>query len=200
MRILFLAPRLPYPPNRGGEITVFNFLRVLSRAHDISLVSFYDSPEEQAYRPELERYCAHLEMVRRPTKLAPGVLARALCTSRSYAVARHASADFAAAVRRIVATARPELAQFETFLVGQYLNEVGEVPTVLDMHNATWLIWERSVAVSPRWIPPGRASAGEPRAPRRSRCAVPLTCARRSRPPTWTSCGAPPGRRSDWWS
>ena len=55
MRVLFLTPRLPYPPNRGGEIIVFNFLRQLSARHEIALVSFYDRQEELPYRARHEQ-------------------------------------------------------------------------------------------------------------------------------------------------
>jgi sugar transferase (PEP-CTERM/EpsH1 system associated) len=154
MRVLFLAPRLPYPPTRGGEITVFNFLRVLSRSHEVSLVSFYDSPHELEHRAALERYCKHVAMVRRPAKLDPAVIARTLLGRDSYAVARHASPAFAAAVREMVARTAPDVVQLETFLVGQYLRDVGRIPTVLDMHNVTWLIWDRMVDVTSRWLRP----------------------------------------------
>lgn len=152
MRVLFLSPRLPYPPTRGGEITVFNFLRVLSRRHEVSLVSFFDSPHELQYRDELKRYCAHVEMVRRPTKFAIGVLTRTLFSRASYAVARHASPAFANAVQSVVARARPNVVQLETFLVGQYLPHVGSIPTVLDMHNVTWLIWDRTAELTSLWL------------------------------------------------
>jgi sugar transferase (PEP-CTERM/EpsH1 system associated) len=154
MRVLFLTPRLPFPPNRGGEITVFNFLRVLSRTHEVSLVSFYDSPEELAYRGELERYCAHVDMVRRPRKLGTGVLARSVFSRTSYAIARHASAQFAAALRAMVARAAPDVLQVETFVMGQYLSHTGQIPTVLDMHNVTWLIWDRMAEVTSPWLRP----------------------------------------------
>jgi sugar transferase (PEP-CTERM/EpsH1 system associated) len=152
MRILFLTPRLPYPPTRGGEITVFNFLRVLSRTHEVSLVSFYDSPGELEYRAELERFCRHVAMVRRPAKLAPGVVARSLFGRDSYAVARHASAEFAAAVRDAVARNRPDVVQLETFLMGQYLREAGGTPSVLDMHNVTWRMGDRMAEVTSPWL------------------------------------------------
>jgi sugar transferase (PEP-CTERM/EpsH1 system associated) len=154
VRVLFLTPRLPFPPNRGGEITVYNFLRVLSRVHELSLVSFYDRPEEQSHRSELERFCRDVEMVLRPGKLAPRVLVRTLTGQRSYAVERHASGEFAAAVRRSVARRPPDVVQVETFLMGQYLKEMTGVASLLDMHNVTWRIWERQAEVTPWWWRP----------------------------------------------
>jgi hypothetical protein len=42
VRLLFLTPRLPYPPDRGGEIIIYQFLKYLAARHEIALVSFYD--------------------------------------------------------------------------------------------------------------------------------------------------------------
>ena len=154
MRVLFLTPRLPYPPNRGGEITVYNFLRVLSRAHELSLVSFYDRAHELSYRPELERFCRDVEMVRRPGKFAPRVVARTAFGPRSYAVERHASPAFAAAVRRSIARVPPDVVQIETFMMGQYRGETSGIVSVLDMHNVTWRVWDRQAHVTPWWLRP----------------------------------------------
>lgn len=154
MRVMFLTPRLPYPPNRGGEITVYNFLRVLSRVHELSLVSFYDDAHELSYRSELERFCRDVEMVRRPGKFALRVLVRTGCGRRSYAVERHASPAFAAAVRRSVARLPPDVVQVETFMMGQYLNETSGVASVLDMHNVTWRVWDRQADVTSWWLRP----------------------------------------------
>src|SRR5262245_2140515 len=154
MRVLFLTPRLPYPPNRGGEITVYNFLRVLSRAHELSLVSFYDRAQELSYRPELERFCRDVELVRRPGKFDVRVLARTASGRRSYAVERHASPAFAAAVRRSVSRVPPDVVQVETFMMGQYLSETSGIASVLDMHNVTWRVWDRQADVAPRWLRP----------------------------------------------
>jgi glycosyltransferase involved in cell wall biosynthesis len=40
MRVLFLSRWFPYPPDNGSRIRAFNILRQLSRAHEVSLVSF----------------------------------------------------------------------------------------------------------------------------------------------------------------
>ena len=49
MKILFVTPRLPYPPDRGDRVRVFNFAKVLSRKHLLFLVSFIQSKEESKY-------------------------------------------------------------------------------------------------------------------------------------------------------
>jgi len=148
MRLLFLTPRLPYPPNRGGEIIIFNVLRQLAARHDIALVSFYDRPEELAYRASLERYCRRVEMVLRPGKLDPRVLLRTI-GGDSYSLSRHRSTELLATLRRVVREWRPDVAQVETFVMGSYLPELSEVPTALHMHDVAWVMWERLTGVVP---------------------------------------------------
>jgi sugar transferase (PEP-CTERM/EpsH1 system associated) len=153
MRLLFLTPRLPYPPNRGGEIIIFNVLRELSARHEIALVTFYDRPEELPYRAGLEPYCVHLEMVRRRGKFDPLVLLGAL-GGRSYSISRHLSGEFGAAVRRVVAEWRPDLVQVETFAMSSYIPDLQRLPAVLHMHDVTWAMWERMAGVVPFYLRP----------------------------------------------
>ena len=42
MRLLYVAPRLPYPPLKGDQVVVFNWLRILGRRHEITLLTFYE--------------------------------------------------------------------------------------------------------------------------------------------------------------
>lgn len=153
MRLLFLTPRLPFPPNRGGEIIIFNVLRQLAPRHDIALVSFYDTAEELAHRASLERYCRRVEMVRRPGRLDAAVLLRTV-RGYSYSISRHLSVELRETLRRVVREWRPDLAQVETFVMGSYLSELRGVPTVLHMHDVAWVMWERMQAVVPGYVRP----------------------------------------------
>ena len=40
MKVLFLAPYLPYPPRGGGEQRMYQMLRYVARQHDVHLLSF----------------------------------------------------------------------------------------------------------------------------------------------------------------
>jgi len=63
MNILFLTSRLPYPPNRGDKLRVFNFLSRLSKKHSITLLSFIESEKQIPFAEELKKYCNRLEVV-----------------------------------------------------------------------------------------------------------------------------------------
>jgi len=58
--LLFLAHRIPFPPNKGDKIRSFHLLKYLSRRFRIHLGSFVDDPDDWRHRDELMAYCESL--------------------------------------------------------------------------------------------------------------------------------------------
>ncbi len=56
--LLFLAHRIPYPPNKGDKIRSFHLLEYLSRRYRIFLGTFVDDPADGAHIEKLDRWCA----------------------------------------------------------------------------------------------------------------------------------------------
>ena len=46
MRILFLAQRVPYPPDRGDKIHTYNHLRHLAATHEVAVACLADGEED----------------------------------------------------------------------------------------------------------------------------------------------------------
>jgi glycosyltransferase involved in cell wall biosynthesis len=63
MRILYLSRWFPYPPDNGSKIRIFNMLRVLSREHDIDLISFATDVVHSEHIRALENYCRRVEII-----------------------------------------------------------------------------------------------------------------------------------------
>ena len=57
MKILYIAHRIPYPPNKGDKIRSFNEIKYLSEKHSIDLACLADNPEEIKYKQTLQQYC-----------------------------------------------------------------------------------------------------------------------------------------------
>lgn len=55
--ILFLAHRLPYPPNKGDKIRSFHILRHLAQRYRVHLGTFVDAPEDEQHVPMLRGLC-----------------------------------------------------------------------------------------------------------------------------------------------
>src|SRR3954469_13053608 len=58
--ILFMAHRIPYPPDKGDKIRAWNVLRHLAERYRVHLATFIDAPEDIASVPHLETVCASI--------------------------------------------------------------------------------------------------------------------------------------------
>jgi sugar transferase (PEP-CTERM/EpsH1 system associated) len=65
MRLLFIAHRIPYPPNKGDKIRSYNELLFLSRHFEIDLVCFMDDPMDERYLPKLAALCKSISIFKR---------------------------------------------------------------------------------------------------------------------------------------
>ena len=61
--LLFLAHRIPYPPNKGDKIRSFHLLRHLAARHDVYLGAFVDDPADWQYRDALAPYCKSIKLL-----------------------------------------------------------------------------------------------------------------------------------------
>jgi sugar transferase (PEP-CTERM/EpsH1 system associated) len=104
--ILFLAHRIPFPPDRGDKIRSFNILKHLSKLATVHLASFADDEADAAHLPALREALggrlgeAHVE-VRRTSRAAAG--ARALFTGKPVSLTLFDSGAMHGFVQRLLA-------------------------------------------------------------------------------------------------
>jgi len=58
MRILYVAHRIPYPPDKGDKIRSFHQVQYLARRNEIWCAFFVDRPEDMKYVQVLRQWCA----------------------------------------------------------------------------------------------------------------------------------------------
>ena len=63
MNILFLAHRIPYPPNKGDKLRAFNEIKFLSKNNAVDVCTLIDDPDDRQYVESLQTYCRNLETV-----------------------------------------------------------------------------------------------------------------------------------------
>lgn len=62
--VLFLAHRMPYPPNKGDKVRSYHLLRHLQRQHRVFLGTFIDTHEDDEHLPALRALCPDLHVER----------------------------------------------------------------------------------------------------------------------------------------
>jgi sugar transferase (PEP-CTERM/EpsH1 system associated) len=60
--ILFLAHRIPYPPDKGDKIRSYHLLRALAARHTVHLATFIDDPADWAHVPAVRRLCGEVKI------------------------------------------------------------------------------------------------------------------------------------------
>jgi len=74
--LLFLAHRMPYPPNKGDKVRSYHFLKHLAARHRLFLGTFIDDPDDWQHVDAMRALCAdvHVEALVPRTKRALSVM------------------------------------------------------------------------------------------------------------------------------
>ncbi len=150
--LLFLAHRIPYPPEKGEKIRAWHMLLELARTHRIHLGCLVDDPDDLRHLPALAAHCADLCAVAvnpRRQRL------RALLRARP---GRPLSLDYFdhPALRRFVAAKRDAgisrgfvyCSAMAPYLMAAGLTQAGRMRLVLDMVDVDSAKWAAYAATA----------------------------------------------------
>lgn len=68
--IIFLAHRIPFPPNKGDKIRSWRIVKYLSTKYDINLCAFVDDPDDFQHENFLQNYCKSVNLIALNPQLA----------------------------------------------------------------------------------------------------------------------------------
>src|SRR5262249_19707956 len=134
MNILFLAHRIPFPPNKGDKIRSFHELRALTdRGHQVHVRAFADDLNELEYRLDLMRWCASVEIV--PLRKWRGWLRAALSvfSRRCLSVSYYSSGKMRKSVKRAIAENKFDAVLVFSSTMAQYVPNELISSTVVDL-------------------------------------------------------------------
>ncbi len=144
MNILYLAHRIPYPPNKGDKIRSFHQLEYLSRSHRIHVACLIDAEEDRAQVAALRPYCASLETAWRGSAGATLRAALALFGSEPLSVAAFHSPDLARRIEQVLQREAIDVAIVFSSQMGQYVPVGAPFPTVvdfIDVDSEKWRVY-----------------------------------------------------------
>jgi len=148
VRILFLAPQFPYPPEQGRDIRNYNLLWQVSRRHEVSLLCFArPRPGDNAH---LGAACKSLQQVPLPQRNARDRLRTLALTGDPDMAHRLRTAAFSRALRSLLAAHDYDWVQVEGIELAPYIPEIiaqrrnGRPRIVFDDHNAEYLLQRRA--------------------------------------------------------
>ena len=154
-RVLWLSHFVPYPPKGGCFQRSYNLIKRVAAVHDVHLIAVkhksgtHPEDEIREARTELLRHCKSVQILdisasTTASKLAMRGLGSVLTWS-PLTVTIYRSAELRAQVRALVQREKIEAAHFDAISLADYLEDVGDVPTVMTHHGAESFMIRRRI-------------------------------------------------------
>jgi sugar transferase (PEP-CTERM/EpsH1 system associated) len=145
LKILFITPRLPFPPNRGDRLRYFNFARVISKKHSVSLLSFIQSEEEIKYAEDFKGIFENIETVLlKPCKSHLNMILR-LFSKLPLQVSYFYSKKMWGKVEETLKRERFDVIYAFHLRMAPYVSEIDGIYKVLDFTDAVSLFLRRMI-------------------------------------------------------
>lgn len=143
MRILFITARFPFPLHRGDQLRAYHQLRLLSRAHRITLLSFGPRTLPEGALSAVAPFCEAVEIVPlRTSDMVRGAL-RAALSSRPIQTAIYESDAMRRAVQGWLSRQEFDLVHVQLARMATYLREAAGIPRTIDLIDALSLNMHR---------------------------------------------------------
>jgi glycosyltransferase involved in cell wall biosynthesis len=151
MRLIWIAPYLPYPILHGGKARVFNLLARLSTRHEVHFVAINDTHEDYPSLGPLATVCASITLLPHHTPTSVVSRVAEVLSPRPMAVSEFTSREGERAVCKLLAAHAFDAAVVEQVQAGEYLRPVARagVPTLLVCHNVERRIWQGFARYAP---------------------------------------------------
>ena len=142
-RVLYLAHRVPYPPNKGEKIRAFHLLRHLASRHQVYLGAFMDDPADAQYVDALRPYCADLHVVSLDPLAARLSSVRGLIHGEALTLSYYRSRSMTRWVDRIVREPGVDAALVFSSAMAQYVDRRWGLPMIVDFVDVDSAKWRQ---------------------------------------------------------
>ncbi len=143
--VLFLAHRIPYPPDKGDKIRSWRILETLLRRFDVHLAAFVDDPADLQHTQFLEVRCSSVFLRRLDPRVARLRSAMGLVTGAPLSFPYYRDGAMAAAVARL--RARPLAAEIVfSSAMAPYVESAAGRPRLIDLCDADSEKWRQYAA------------------------------------------------------
>jgi len=140
MKVLWLSHILPYPPKGGVSQRSYNLIKEISKTHKIYLIAINPKKLLSSINQiknavkELKKFCYEVEVINLPVNKS-FIALKSLFSKRPYTANWLNFPAVRYAIRKFIKKYKFDLVHFDSIDLGEYINEVGNFPKVLNHHN-----------------------------------------------------------------
>src|SRR5438105_1711052 len=140
-QILYLAHRIPFPPNKGDKVRTFNEIKYFSRRYRIHLGTFVDDPADWQHVEEVKRYCASTYFAPLNPMLSRVKSAKGFLTGEALTLPYYWHRGLAEWVQRVIAKESVSYAIAYSSSMAQYLCSTPHerrIANIADVDSDKW--------------------------------------------------------------
>jgi sugar transferase (PEP-CTERM/EpsH1 system associated) len=146
MHILFLSSRLPYPPDRGDRLRLYNIIKKLSCSHhDLYLISFIEGKSDNNQLPNLRRYFKQITVELLPPYKSYLNAARSIFSRMPLQIAYYQSKNMQKLVDLFLRQHQIDLIYVHLFRMAPYVEDCRNIYKTLDLTDVVSGHLERSL-------------------------------------------------------
>jgi polysaccharide biosynthesis protein PslH len=147
MKVLHLTPSLPWPPDTGGKICIWNHLRADARFAEVGLLSFAEEEPGAEALAAVRSACREVVTVRRPrTRDGVAGALRSLASDTAMNLAKYRWPVYSRALWQTVSSFFPDVVVAHNFHLAAYLLELAGPARILREQNIDSDLMERYAA------------------------------------------------------
>jgi sugar transferase (PEP-CTERM/EpsH1 system associated) len=139
--LLFLAHRLPYPPNKGDKVRSYHLFKHLAARHRVFLGCFVDDPDDWQHLETVRALCADAHFVRLDPRRARIASVLGLATGEALTLRYYRNTGLARWVRDTAREERIDAAVAYSSSVVPYVEALG-LPTLVDFVDVDSAKWD----------------------------------------------------------
>ncbi len=132
MNILYLAHRIPFPPNKGDKIRSYHQIQHLSNSHNVYLACLVDDEEDFQYVSELKKLCRIVETARRSTVKQFWPTGKAFLKGQALSVGAFYSRELQQKIHAILKSIQIDCILAFSSPMAEYVRNVNDVPKFMD--------------------------------------------------------------------
>lgn len=144
MKILYVAPCLPNPPDKGERIRAFHQVDHLARRHEVHLACLIDEEPQAQDAAPLEQLCASVSIVSRDRHLSRLRAVFAFSMSEPLSIAAFHSRRFAQGVAHKLSSEKFDCIFVHSSTMAQYVHHVSGTPKVIDFVDVDSELWRQA--------------------------------------------------------
>jgi len=152
MKILFIAPRLPWPLDTGGRLRTFNLFKQLSGFAEMQMVSYSFESRDEEWKKEIEKLGVKVTLVpaRESTFLerAWNIAFKTL----PHSIVKYYTPSMKKVLEKLSKSEHFDAVHIDHIHMAHYNECFKGIPCFLDAHNVEYKIWERCGEVEPMLV------------------------------------------------